>query len=138
MHARRGQPMRRIRRPRRRARRGVGAVVAGGDFNGLGVVQSIGRLGAPVCVVDDERCISHYSRYVSDALLVRDLRSDGALAAQTILEIGARLGLEGWVLYPTRDEIVGAVSRHRALLAERFRVSTDDWSSVRRRGTCVT
>ena len=30
-----------------------GAVVIGGDFNGLGIVRSLGRQGIPVCVIDD-------------------------------------------------------------------------------------
>ena len=32
----------------------VGAVVIGGDYQGLGIVRSLGRQGVPVCVVDDE------------------------------------------------------------------------------------
>ncbi len=37
--------------------RGPGAVVLGGDYQGLGIVRSLSALGAPVCVVDDERSI---------------------------------------------------------------------------------
>ena len=32
----------------------VGAVVVGGDYQGLGIVRSLGRRGIPVCIVDDE------------------------------------------------------------------------------------
>ncbi len=39
-----------------------GAVVVGGDFNGLGIVRSLGRRGIPVCVIDDERSIARHSR----------------------------------------------------------------------------
>jgi hypothetical protein len=38
---------------------------------------------------------------------VRNLR-DEAQAVDTVLDVGRRLGLAGWVLYPTRDETVGA------------------------------
>ena len=41
----------------------LGAVVIGGDYQGLGIVRSLGRQGVPVCVVDDEHSISRYSRY---------------------------------------------------------------------------
>ena len=41
----------------------VGAVVIGGDYQGLGIVRSLGRRGVPVCVVDDEHSISRFSKY---------------------------------------------------------------------------
>jgi predicted ATP-grasp superfamily ATP-dependent carboligase len=95
----------------------------------LGVVRSLGRRGIPVCIIDDEYSISRFSRYATDAVRVPDLRDDGR-TIETILEVGDRLGLEGWVLYPTRDETVSALSRHREALAPRFRVATPSWSSV--------
>jgi D-aspartate ligase len=40
------------------------------------------------------------------------------------------LNLKGWVLFPTRDEIVAAVARHKAQLADWYRVPTPDWRSI--------
>jgi D-aspartate ligase len=108
----------------------VGAIVLGGDFQGLGIVRSLGRRGAPVCVIDDEYSISRFSHYATHAVRVPDLR-DETRAVEAVLEIGHRLGLEGWILYPTRDEIVAALSRHRAVLADFFRVPTPGWHSVK-------
>ena len=108
----------------------IGAVVVGGDFNGLGVVQSLGRRGVPICIIDDEHSISRFSHYATRAVHVADLR-DERRAVDTVLEIGKRLGLKGWVLYPTRDETVAAFSRYRALLTEWFRVPTPTWDTVR-------
>ncbi|MDP9463161.1 MAG: ATP-grasp domain-containing protein, partial [Actinomycetota bacterium] len=48
-----------------------------------------------------------------------------------MLEIGRRFGLEGWVLYPTRDEIVTAFAIHRSRLAEFFRVPTPAWETTK-------
>jgi D-aspartate ligase len=108
----------------------VGAVVVGGDYQGLGIARSLGRRGVPVCVVDDERSIARHSRYVTHAVRVADLR-DEQNTVDAVLEIGHRLGLHGWVLYPTRDETVAAFARHRSRLAELFRVPTPDWSVIR-------
>jgi predicted ATP-grasp superfamily ATP-dependent carboligase len=47
-----------------------------------------------------------------------------------VLEIGRRFNLKNWVLFPTRDETVAAFSRHRAELAEFFRVTTPSWDTV--------
>jgi predicted ATP-grasp superfamily ATP-dependent carboligase len=109
---------------------GPGALVVGGDYQGLGIVRSLGRHGIPVVVVDDEPSISRYSRYTTRTVRVSDLRDHGRIV-ESVLEIGRRLRLDGWVLYPTRDEVVGAFSRHRAELGEVFRVPTPDWSTVR-------
>lgn len=112
------------------ARQTVGAVVVGGDYQGLGIVRSLGRRGVPVCVVDDEHSISRYSRYSKRFVSLPDLR-DQRKAVEGLLEIGKRLGLDGWVLYPTREELVAAFSHYRAELSEVFRVPTPDWESVK-------
>jgi D-aspartate ligase len=112
------------------ALRTVGAVVIGGDYQGLGIVRSLGRRGIPVCVVDDELCISRYSRYTRRFVKFENLR-DESLAVADLLKLGRELGLDGWVLYPTREEIVAALSRHRSELSEVFRVPTPDWETVK-------
>jgi D-aspartate ligase len=107
----------------------VGAVVVGGDYQGLGIVRSLGRQGVPVCVVDDEHSISRFSRYSTQFVKVADLR-DERRAIDGLVEIGKRLSLHGWVLYPTREELVAAFSRNRTELSELFRVPTPEWDSV--------
>jgi predicted ATP-grasp superfamily ATP-dependent carboligase len=61
---------------------------------------------------------------------VKDLR-DERNTVESVIEIGQRCGLKGWVLYPTRDETVAAFARYRDRLAEFFRVTTATWDSVR-------
>jgi predicted ATP-grasp superfamily ATP-dependent carboligase len=104
--------------------------VIGGDYQGLGIVRSLGRQGVPVCVVDDEHSISRYSRYSKRFVSLTDLR-DQRNAVDSLLEIGKQLGLYGWVLYPTREELVAAISHHRLELSEVFRVPTPDWEIVK-------
>ena len=108
---------------------GVGAVVLGGDYQGLGIVQSLGRRGVPVCVIDDELSISRFSRYITHAVKVPDLR-DKRMAVDALLAVSRRLGLKGWVVYPTRDETVAALSQYRGVLGEYLRVSTPEWETI--------
>jgi len=54
-------------------RDGIGVVVIGGDYQGLGIVRSLGRHGIPVRVIDDERSIACYSRYTTVAQRVPSL-----------------------------------------------------------------
>jgi predicted ATP-grasp superfamily ATP-dependent carboligase len=106
-----------------------GAVVIGGDYQGLGIVRSLGRKGIPVCVIDDEHSISRFSRYATHGVRVPDLRHEEG-TVESLLRIGRSLNLQGWVLFPTRDEIVAAVARNRSTLSEMFRVPVPEWNTV--------
>lgn len=107
----------------------IGGVVVGGDYQGLEIVRSLGRRKVPVCIIDDEHSIAHFSRYTTHAVAVEKLR-DERQTVDTMLEIGRRLGLKGWVLYPTRDETVAAFARYRSMLTEWFRVPTPGWETI--------
>ena len=107
-----------------------GAVVIGGDYQGLGIVRSLGRRGVPVCVIDDENSIARFSRFTTIAHRVPSLR-DPQKTVEVLLEIGRANGLNGWVLYPTRDELVAVLSRFRDQLSEIFCVPTPGWETVK-------
>jgi D-aspartate ligase len=104
----------------------VGAVVVGGDFHGLGVARSLGRHGVPICIVDDEYSIGRFSRYTTMVVKAPDLRNERA-TVDFLLATARKHNLKGWVLYPTRDELVATFSRHKAELEEWYRVPTPDW-----------
>jgi D-aspartate ligase len=108
----------------------IGAIVIGGEHPGLGVARSLGSRGIPVCIVDDQHSISQFSKYTTRVVRVKDLRNEKN-AVDSVMEIGRRYGLEGWVLFPTRDETVAAFSRYRDQLAGFFRVTTANWETVR-------
>ncbi|WP_159538117.1 ATP-grasp domain-containing protein [Aeromicrobium sp. 9AM] len=106
-----------------------GALVIGGDYQGLGIARSLGRRGIPVAVLDDEVSISPRSRYVQRSLRVPSLRSSEA-TMDALHEAARRFGLDGWVLFPTREETVAAVAQNRDELARTFRVPTPTWETV--------
>jgi predicted ATP-grasp superfamily ATP-dependent carboligase len=108
----------------------AGAVVLGGDYQGLGVVRSLGRRGIPTCIVDDEHSVARFSRYAGRSVKFPDLKNERD-TVDRLLQLGRQFGLEGWVLYPTRDELVAALSRNREELSTVFRVPTAKWESVR-------
>ena len=114
--------------PSRRGQQ-VGAVVVGGDYQGLGIVRSLGRHGVPVCVIDNEHSISRYSRYCAHFVRCPDLREE-ASTIRTVMRVVEDLKLHGWVLYPTREEHVAAFSRHRSELSKLLRVPTPPWDVV--------
>lgn len=123
------QPSQTANVPSERSNRTIGAVVVGGDYQGLGIVRSLGRRKVPVCVIDDERSIARFSKYTTYSVRVDSLRNEQR-TVEHILAIGRRLGLEGWVLYPTREETVAAFARHRSTLQSFFRVPTPAWNTT--------
>ena len=108
----------------------VGAVVVGGDFHGLGIARSLGRRGVPICIIDDEYSIGRFSKYTTLTVAAPSLR-DGDRTIEFLLETGRRRNLQGWVLFPTRDEHVAAFARHRGELSKVFRVPTPEWEVVK-------
>lgn len=105
-------------------------MVVGGDYQGLGIARSLGRRGLPVVVLDDEVSIARSSRYVSSFRRVPDLLDPDA-ALRALMDLGRSLPPGNWVLFPTREETVVLVSRHRTLLAQWFVVPTPDFEVVR-------
>ena len=92
----------------------VGGLVIGGDYQGLGIARSLGRLGVPVCVVDDEHSISRFSRYVEHSVRVKTCGR--ARTVDALLDVGRRLGLErlGAVPDTRRDRRCPVTSSRRA------------------------
>jgi predicted ATP-grasp superfamily ATP-dependent carboligase len=111
-------------------REGIGALVVGGDHPSLGVARSLGKLGIPVYMVEDQHSISVYSRFAKRVVRVEDVR-DQQKTVDAVLDVGHQFGLRNWVLFPTRDENVAAFSAHRDRLAEFFRVTTPCWNTVK-------
>src|SRR5580693_1640414 len=107
-----------------------GAVVIGGDYQGLGIARSLGSQGVPVCIVDDETSIARFSRHTMANIRVPDLRDEQS-ALTNLLRVGRELDLKGWVLFPTRDELVATLSRHRDVLKEIYRVPTSQWDTIK-------
>ena len=106
-----------------------GAIVIGGDHQGLGIVRSLGRRGIPSCVVDDESSIARASRYTRHHLRVSSLRTPGSTVA-ALTAARRRFDIEGWVVFPTRDETVEALAREGATLAG-LRIPTPGIATIR-------
>jgi D-aspartate ligase len=111
-------------------RLGIGALVIGGDHSSLAIARSLGRLGIPVYMLEDQHSIATYSRFADKVIRVQDLR-DHEKTVDSVMEVGERLNLQGWILFPTRDENVAAFSLHRERLNQCFRVTTPPWQTTK-------
>ena len=107
-----------------------GVVLLGSDFKALGVVRSLGRRGIPSVVVDNHPRSAWFSRYVRHRFAWDGSMEDPAFV-DYLLRLAKDYHLEGWVLVPAQDEVVGAVARAADRLGACFQLVTPSWDIVR-------
>ena len=99
--------------------------------NGLAAIRSLGRAGAPVIALDHRRsALGFRSRYAL-GMVCPDPGSDEAGFVGLLGEIGDALGRPA-PIFPTHDEQVNAIARHRDELGERFRYPFPAWETLAR------
>jgi D-aspartate ligase len=106
-----------------------GALVIGGAHGSLAVVRSLGRQGIPVWFVAADHLVPQFSRYVARTLWWPG--AEDPKAFDTLMELGQRHHLDGWVLFPGGDQEARLVSQHQAELSSFFRVVTPPWDVMR-------
>jgi D-aspartate ligase len=103
-----------------------GAVIIGGDFQGLGIVHNLAGLQVPIVIVDPDFCIGKFSRYVQKCYKSPPLT--GIEAFTTFLEqLAIDKNLKNWVVYPTSDEAVYILSKYKERLSRHYLIPTPAW-----------
>ena len=107
-----------------------GALVIGGNLNGLSIARSLGRKGVPVWIATGPNIrLASWSRYVQKTLFWQE--SDGEREVAYLLELGEKYQLDDWLLMPTSDETAALLAKFHDTLSARFRVSTPAWDVLR-------
>jgi len=107
-----------------------GALIIGGNLNGLTIARSLGRHRVPVWVATPPDVkLASYSRYTQRTLPWPT--GDYESQVSYLLELAERHELDQWVLFPTSDESAALLSRFHDALSRRFRVSTPPWNVLR-------
>ncbi|HTC61544.1 MAG TPA: hypothetical protein VK709_01770 [Candidatus Saccharimonadales bacterium] len=108
----------------------TGALVIGGNLNGLSIARSLGRHGVPVWVVTPSDVkLASFSRYTRRSLPW--LNGNQEAQVEYLLGIATRFKLNRWVLFPTSDESAAFLSRFHAPLSRLFRVASPTWDILR-------
>ena len=108
----------------------TGALVIGGNLNGLSIARSLGRHSVPVWVVSPPNIrLASFSRYTRRTLPWPS--GDDETQVEYLLEVAARNNLDQWVLFPTSDETAALLSRFHSRLSRRYRVSAPTWNVLR-------
>jgi len=107
-----------------------GPVIIGGSFHSLGAARNLAKHGAPVCILDGGICVSQFSRYVGSFLKCPSADDDVGFV-EFLLRISEERKMDGWVLFPSTDEFVRIVARHRERLSEHCLVTIPSWEVAR-------
>jgi predicted ATP-grasp superfamily ATP-dependent carboligase len=108
----------------------TGALIIGGNLNGLSIARSLGRRGVPVWVATPPNIkLASYSRYTQRSLPWPNGNFDSQAAY--LLKLAEQYELDQWVLFPTSDESAALLSKFHKALSQRFRVSTPAWDTLR-------
>lgn len=103
-----------------------GAVVIGGDFQGLGIARNLAPLGIPVIIVDPEFCIGRFSRSVRKYYKCPPL-TDNEAFVRFLERLAIEKKLDRWVIYPTTDRAVFTLSQFRDRLSKYYLIPTPEW-----------
>jgi D-aspartate ligase len=107
-----------------------GAVITGGDFQGLGVVRTLGRKGIPVLLLDSDHCIGRYSRFTKKFVKAPH-PAEAEAYLDFLMDVAKKENIQGWVIFPNSDEAVHVLSRHKEILEKFYRVPTPRWEVIR-------
>ncbi|MGZ6366927.1 MAG: carboxylate--amine ligase, partial [Ktedonobacteraceae bacterium] len=110
-------------------RRLPGAVVVGSDFRSLGVVRSLGRKGIPSVVIDNQIRSAWFSRYVVKRYTWHGSLDDADFL-NFLLTLGKERHLEGWILFPSSDEVVELIARNIQQISTIYQPITQSWEIV--------
>ncbi len=107
-----------------------GAVVIGGNFQGLGVLRSLARRKVPTYLLDWQWCIGRFSRYAKRASRCPDISQETAFL-EFLIDLARKENLMGWVVYPNDDETVCLLAKHWRSLGKYYRLLTPPWDVVK-------
>jgi D-aspartate ligase len=105
-----------------------GAIILEGHVQGLSNTRSLGEQGIPVYVVDKANCIARYSKYCKKYFRCPDFLSDEFPGF--MVNLAKEENIKGWVLIPSNDHAVYAISKHKKILEPFFKVLTPELDIV--------
>jgi predicted ATP-grasp superfamily ATP-dependent carboligase len=112
--------------------RAAGIVIDVGWVNGLGAIRCLGRAGIPVLALDHRggTPLGFRSRYCL-GLRCPDPLAEEERFIECMLALGGALNAAA-PLYPTHDEGLNALARHRDVLGDRFLYPFPSWEALQR------
>lgn len=108
----------------------IGAIITGGDFQGLGALRSLAKHNIPIYLTDNDHCIARFSRY-KKKFVKSPKPVDKELYFEFLIQLAKKEDLYGWVILPNNDEIVFVLSKYKDQLVNYYRIPTPEWDTTK-------
>lgn len=99
-----------------------GAIVLGGDYQGLGIIRTVGKKGIPVYLLDSGPSIGKVSKWTTRSFIYKE-----SSLIEFLLVLAEQEKLNGWVIYPTTDELVKLLAINKKKLEKYYKIPTPKW-----------
>lgn len=106
-------------------------VILGGYVNGLGLVRSLGQAHIPSIVIDYEKSIASYSKYVCDHFICPHPVDKTEAFIEFMIELGMKLPYKG-VIFCTDDIWLIPVSKYQKELEPYYLYPMSPWDVIER------
>ena len=107
----------------------VGAVITGGDFQGLGVMRTLAKKDVPIILLDSDLCIGRFSRF-KKKFFKSPHPSEEKSYLNFLIDLAKKEKIHGWVIFPNSDESVYVLSKYKDILSEFYRIPTPGWDVI--------
>lgn len=109
----------------------IGAIITGGDFQALGILRTLAKKNIPIILLDNEYCISKYSRYNKKYFKSPPL-SKAESYINFLVDLAMKENIQGWIIFPNSDEAVYVLSKYKHILKEYYRIPSPDWEVIQK------
>jgi len=113
-----------------RTEKKIGAVIIGGDYQGLGILRCLGQQNIPIYLLDKELCIGRFSKYTKKFIKCPSVRQE-SLFLNFLKNLARKENIIGWIIYPNDDETVYFLSRYKEQLEAYYRIPIPSWSVLK-------
>jgi len=103
-----------------------GAIIIGGHYQGLGALKSLGEKGIPLVLLDSQLHIGRFSRYAKKYYNCPNIKHEKDFL-EFLIDLAAKENLQDWIVFPTDDETVYFLSKHKERLEHHYRITTPHW-----------
>jgi predicted ATP-grasp superfamily ATP-dependent carboligase len=107
-----------------------GAIITGGDHQGLGALRNLARHHIPCIILDHDYCIARFSRYPCTCYRSPH-PSEHQAYVDFLIQLAHRANCRNWVIFPNCDEIVYILSKNKSLLEEYYKIPTPGWDIIK-------
>lgn len=107
----------------------MSAIVFNCHYNGLSIIQELGRRGVEVLALDSARSVGTFSRY-GKFYHCPDPQTNEESFIEFLIDLGPRFNIKP-VLFPTNDHWAIAVSKHKNVLSSYYEVCAPDYETTK-------